>query len=190
MTKSSSDRVHNMIRMQVVTSSEQMMHALAVRAICFMEDTGLSARQTFDGNDFQATHIIAYAGEEPIGTTRVRWFSGFAKIERTAFRKDYRSARILKLCSDFIFGHVAQKGYTRLITHAPPHYARVWERVLGFEPIPGRPSIAAGALEPHVELVKHLTPPADAITPSSDPHILTRVEGAWDTPSPFEPAGS
>ncbi len=189
MAKSPSDRMHNSVHMKIVTTSEQMMHALAVRAICFMEDTGLTAGQTFDGNDFQATHILAYAAEEPIGATRVRWFSGFAKIERTAFRKDYRSARILKLCSDFIFAHVAQKGYTRLITHAPPHYARVWERVLGFEPVPNRPRIAAGPLDPHVELVKHLDPPADAITSQTDPRILTRIEGAWGTPSPLEDAG-
>ena len=178
MAHSPSDRMHNTLHMKVVTTADQMTHAMAVRAICFMEDTGLSAGQTFDGNDFQA--------DEPIGTTRLRWFSGFAKIERTAFRKDYRSARILKLCSDFIFDHVARKGYTRLITHAPPHYARVWERVLGFEPVPGRPSVAVGSLEPHVELVKHLVPPADAITSQTDPRILTRIEGAWGAPSPLE----
>ena len=186
MSRRTSDCMYNTIRMQVVTSSEQLMHALAVRAICFMEDTGLSAGQTFDGNDFQATHILVYAGDEPIGTTRLRWFSGFAKIERTAFRQAYRSARILKLCSDFIFDHVAQKGYNRLVAHAPPHYARVWQRVLGFEPVPGRCAIPVAGLEPHIEIVKHLIPPGDAITANSDPIVLSRIEGAWRTPSSME----
>jgi hypothetical protein len=86
----------NTIRLVVVTNSEQLLHAYAVRSICFMEETGLAARRAFDGNDFQATHIVAYADDEPVGATRIRWFNGFAKIERTAFRKAYRSVRTLK----------------------------------------------------------------------------------------------
>ena len=123
-------RSDNDIRMQVVTSAEQFMHAIAIRAICFMEDTGLTADQAIDGNDYQATHILAYAKQEPIGATRICWFRDFAKIERTAFRPAYRSARVLKLCSHFIFDHVARKGYQLLVTHAEPKYARVWELVL------------------------------------------------------------
>jgi hypothetical protein len=73
-------RTDNAIRLVVVTNSEQLLHAYAVRSICFMEETGLAAKRAFDGNDFQATHIVAYADEEPIGATRIRWFNGFAKI--------------------------------------------------------------------------------------------------------------
>ncbi len=31
--------------------------------------------------------MIVYAGDEPVGTLRIRWFKDFAKIERTAFRE-------------------------------------------------------------------------------------------------------
>ena len=50
----------------------------------------------FDGNDYQATHVIVYSGDEPIGTLRIRWFKDFAKFERTAFRKAYRNIHVLK----------------------------------------------------------------------------------------------
>ena len=68
-----SDTVHksdNTTRVVVVTNNEQLLHAYAVRSICFMEETGLSARRAFDGNDFQATHIVVYAEDEPIGAAR------------------------------------------------------------------------------------------------------------------------
>ncbi len=179
-------RGHNNIHMAVVTTPEQFMHALAVRAICFLEQGNTTYRQAMDGNDYQATHIVAYSGSEPIGATRIRWFRDFAKIERTAFRPDYRSVRILKLCSDFIFSHVARKGYDVLITHAEPNFARVWEMVLGFERIAERPEVKYDDREPLVELVKRLKPIDDAVTAASDPKMLFRIEGHWDTPHAFE----
>src|ERR1700742_3893015 len=120
MNASASLTTNNAVRIGIVMNSEQLLHAQAVRAICFMEETGLPARRAFDGNDFQATHIIMYYGDEPIGSSRIRWFNGFAKIERTGIRKDYRSVRILKQTADFIFDHVARKGYSKLITLAQP----------------------------------------------------------------------
>src|SRR3954467_14802988 len=92
---------HNQIRPEIVTTYEQLLHAYAIRSICFMEEHGVRAQQTFDGNDYQATHVIVHAGDEPIGTLRIRWFKDFAKFERTAFRKAYRNSHTLKLAAEF-----------------------------------------------------------------------------------------
>jgi hypothetical protein len=179
-------RADNDIHVQVVTSAEQFMHAIAIRAICFMEESGLTADQAIDGNDYQATHFVIYAKQEPIGATRIRWFRDFAKIERTGFRSAYRNARVLKRSSDFVFDHVARKGYQLLVTHAEPKYARVWEMILGFERVEGRPPVVTEGHEPYIELVKRLSPPPDAITLQTHPKVLFRIEGQWDKPSAFE----
>jgi hypothetical protein len=173
-------------RVTIVTDSEQLLHAYAVRSICFMEETGLTAHRAFDGNDFQATHVVVYAGDEPVGAARVRWFNGFAKIERTAFRKAWRNPRILKQAAEFIFEHAARKGYSQVITLAKPQYAMVWIRLLGFRQVPGRPPSLSGEGEPFVELIKELAPAEDAISIDTDPSVLFRVEGSWHVPSPFE----
>jgi hypothetical protein len=186
-TAPASVRHDNQIRVEVVTTPEQLMHAYAIRAICFMEEHGVSARQTYDGNDYQATHIIVYSGEEPIGTARIRWFRDFAKMERTSFRKEWRDSRTIKRCAEFIFEHIARKGYDRVITHAKPRYARLWRMLLGFKAAPGKePVLFAGHDEPYLELVKELTPPKDAISPMTDATVLFRVEGFWDARSEFE----
>ncbi|HVZ51549.1 MAG TPA: hypothetical protein VG986_06260 [Pseudolabrys sp.] len=178
---------HNLIRTEVVTTYEQMLHAYAIRAICFMEEHGVPAGQTFDGNDYQATHIIVYAGDEPIGTARIRWFKDFAKYERTSFRSAYRNMSVIKACAQFTFDHVARKGYDKVITHAKPKYARLWRTLLGFRPAEGKePVFFAGHDEPYIELVKDLTPPENAISSNTDATILFRTEGFWDTPSKFE----
>lgn len=175
----------NAIRLVVVATPEQLQHAYAVRSICFMEDTGISVKRAFDGNDFQATHIVAYADDEPIGATRIRWFADFAKIERTAFRKAFRSARTLKQCSSFIFDHVAQKGYSQLLTLARRDFAMVWIRVLGFRQLAHK-GVTIREGEPYLTLLKTLQPPAQAISIDSDPQLLMRIEGAWDRATSFE----
>lgn len=180
---------HNQIRMEVVTTYEQLLHAYALRSICFMEEHDVKAQQAFDGNDYQATHMIVYAGDEPIGTLRIRWFKDFAKLERTAFRKAYRNTHLLKTFLHFVFDHVARKGYDKVITHAQPKYARLWRIILGFRNADNKaPLYFDGHPEPYIELVKELTPPKNAISASTDPAVLFRVEGFWDAPSIYEAA--
>lgn len=182
---------HNQIRPEIVTTYEQLLHAYAIRAICFMEEHSIPAQHEFDGNDYQATHVIAYSDDEPIGTLRIRWFRDFAKFERTAFRPAYRNTRILKIVADFSFDHVARKGYDRVITHAQPKYARLWRMIFGFKNVEGKkPIYFDGHADPYIELVKDLTPPANAISVRTDSAVLFRTEGFWDAPSKYEAASS
>jgi hypothetical protein len=176
---------HNAIRVEIVTTTAQLQHAFAVRAISFMEDTGLPVDHAFDGNDLQATHVVIYMHDEPIGSLRIRWFNDFAKIERTGFRKAYRHPRHLKTTAEYVFKHIARKGYTKVITHASPAYARLWRSLLGFREVAGKdPAIYHD--EPHVELIKELTVPDNAITLATNTAVLFRTEGSWDRAEKYE----
>lgn len=178
---------HNQIRAEVVTTYQQLLHAYAIRSICFMEENGVKAQQSFDGNDYQATHMIVYAGDEPIGALRIRWFKDFAKLERLAFREAYRNTHVLKSFVFFAFDHIARKGYDKAIAHAQPKYARLWMIAFGCRKAEDKaPVYFDGHPEPYIELVKDLTPPENAISASTDAVILFRTEGFWDAPSEYE----
>ena len=161
-------RSDNEIEIQVVTTAEQFMHAIAVRAICFMEETGLSVSQTIDGKRLS-------------GNT-------FRHLCETGAYRRHRNIRILKRTGEVIFHHVAMKGYQLLVTHAEPKYASLWERMLGFERVEGRPTVVTEGHEPYVELVRRIPPVPEAITLQAHPKVLFRVEGQWDDPSAFENA--
>ena len=177
----------NNVRTEVVTTYDQLLHAFAIRAICFMEEHSVKAQQTFDGNDYQATHFIVYAGEEPVGTVRVRWFKDFAKFERASFRPAWRNVHVIRNCANFVFDHVARKGFDKVITHAKPKYARLWRLTLGFKVMDGKePVLFEGHDEPYIELVKHLDIPGNAISEKTEATVLFRTEGFWDAPSEFE----
>jgi hypothetical protein len=179
---------NNSYHVKVVTSPEEMIHVIAIRSICFMEETGLSAKQAHDGNDYQATHVIMYCGDEPIASLRIRWFKDFAKIERTALRKAYRNSNALRALGDFVFAHIARKGYDVAITHANPLLARLWRTLFGFKESANKPRLRfAGHATDYVELVKVLSVPVDAIGIETPASVLMRIEGSWDVPSEFEP---
>jgi len=180
-------RNHNLVRTEVVTTYEQLLHAFAIRAICFMEEHGVTAQQTFDGNDYQATHFVTYEAQEPIGTVRVRWFRDFAKFERASFRPAWRNIHVIRNSANFVFDHVARKGFDKVITHAQPKYARFWRAMLGFKTMDGKPPLQfEGHGEPYIELVKQLSIPSNAISERTESTILFRTEGFWDIPSEFE----
>ena len=178
---------HNSVRFVLVSNAEQLQHAMTIRAICYMEEQGVPAKQAIDANDFYATHMLIYVADEPVGSIRVRWFKDFAKFERMAIRKAYRNPRLIRDFSTFVFGHIARKGYDTAITHAKPEYARLWQKLLRFEVVEGKkPLHFRGHGDAYVELVKRLTVPDNAIGPDSDIATLFRTEGEWDQKSEFE----
>lgn len=179
---------HNSISVKVVTEPTELIHVFAVRSICFMEEKGRTAKQAFDGNDYQSTHIVMYCDNEPIGCSRIRWFSDFARIEKTALRSAYRQTSALSVLGEYVFNHIAMKGYRVVTTAARPALARLWRRTFGFVVNSEKASIPIDGLEDRVvELIKNLDVPANAIKPDTATEVLMRIEGFWDAPTAYEP---
>lgn len=173
-------------RVVVVTDDEQLIDAFSIRAIVYLGEVGLSEGQVFDGNDKNSSQILMYDGDLPIGSGRIRWFADFAKIEKTAFLAEHRNTRNLSVYGRFLFSHVAKKGYTKLLTYAEAKYARLWQKLYGFEFVEGRPPLVVPGHETCFEMIKTLVPPEDAITLGSPPAMLFRIEGDWETPTALE----
>ena len=184
--KNLSESGHNAFRVEVVTTPQQFLHVMGIRAICYTEDTLFPMDHAIDGNDYQSTHVIAYLGDEPIGAGRIRWFKDFAKSERTAFRPRFREMRYVDAYCKFVFSHVAKKGYSRLMVHASSKYARLWRIKYGMKLVDKPAATYFG--EEYVELVKELEVPKDAITYDSSIETLFRIEGNWDGAARYETA--
>lgn len=179
-------RNDNQCRVLVATTADQVTKAFIVRAAAFLSEDNFSISDIFDGNDACSTHLLIMMGEEPIGSSRLRFFNGFAKVERTGFRKTYRNVRYLRFLVEFIFRHCAEKGYPILLTYAEERYARIWMKLFGFEMVEGRPQFIVEGKERIFELVKTLSPHPTPVSRNSDPLVHFRTEGSWDKPSQFE----
>lgn len=172
------------IGITVARTFDDLMRVAAIRNAVYIGEQECPYDEEYDGNDLAATHLLAYIGDEPVGCLRLRFFADFAKFERVAVRKEFRKSRAavqliqagLKLCQ--------KKGYRRVIGYAQTRLANFWTR-FGFRPLEGRTQFVFSDYD-YVEMVTELEPMPDALTLGTDPYVMIRPEGRWDTPGPLE----
>lgn len=168
-----------LIKVDVARSLDEIMAALAVRCVIFMGEQSCPYDEEFDGNDFAgATHLVARVGDEAAGTLRLRWFAGFAKLERVAVRREHRGGQISSALIAASLDLVRRKGYRKLLGHAQAHLISFWER-FGARIRPDRERFVFSDCE-YVEMEWDLEPAAGSLSLDTDPLILIRPEGRWD----------
>ncbi|MCC6982396.1 MAG: GNAT family N-acetyltransferase [Bauldia sp.] len=172
------------IRIKVAHGIEDLSKAFAVRAVVYIGEQDCPYDEEFDGNDFAGGHLLALAGDEPVGCARIRYFGAFAKLERLAVRAQYRRRGIGRQLVEAATEFVRAKGYDTLYAHAQKRLVPFWAGQ-GFRLVDPRKSFAFSDFE-YVEIVKSVTPPADAIGLGADPFLVIRPEGAWDRPGILE----
>lgn len=172
------------IGITVARTFDDIMRVAAIRNAVYVGEQECPYDEEYDGNDFSATHLLAYIGDEPVGCLRLRFFADFVKFERVAIRKEFRNSRAaiklvqagLRLCQ--------KKGYRRVIGHAQARLASFWTR-FGFHPMEGRKPFVFSDYD-YVEMVAELAPDPDALTLEADPYLLIRPEGRWHVPGILE----
>ncbi len=170
------------MRVSVARTLNDLAQVMAVRALVYMGEQVCPFDEEFDGNDFAgATHLILRAGSEPVGVLRMRWFAGFAKLERLAIRKEYRGGSGLMMLARAAFDLAEAKGYRTLMGHAQTRLTPFWKRYFGGWVRPGRPSFSFSDYD-YVEMEFALNPAKDAVSIDADPFVLLRPEGEWDHP--------
>ena len=170
------------MQVSVARTLNDIAQVMAVRTLVYMGEQACPFDEEFDGNDFAgATHLILRAGTEPVGVLRLRWFAGFAKLERLAIRKEYRGGSGLMMLARAAFDLAEAKGYRTLMGHAQIRLTPFWKRYFGGWVRPGRSTFSFSDYD-YVEMEFALHPPDDAISIDADPFVLLRPEGAWDRP--------
>jgi len=168
----------------VARTFEDMMRVASIRSAVYIAEQNCPYQEEFDGNDFSATHLIGYVGNEPAGCLRLRFFSNFAKVERLAVRHEFRTSRLAFKLARAGVELCRSKGYRRLYGHARKDLVNFWRRI-GFKPIPGRPDFAFSDVS-YVEIASDIEPHADALSLADTPYRLIRPEGRWHQPGILE----
>jgi predicted GNAT family N-acyltransferase len=84
------------IRVKRVASAKELAKAFAIRMRVFVKEQGVPREIELDRDDGRAIHFVAFAGRRAIGTARVVWHHGSAKIGRMAVLKSYRGRGVGK----------------------------------------------------------------------------------------------
>ena len=172
------------IEIRLVRSFEDMAKIFSVRSSTYLAEQFCLYDEEFDGNDFCASQFLGSVDGDPAGCARLRYFGGFAKLERLAVRKEYRRTPLAFELVRATLRHSRRKNFTRLYGHSRRDLLPFWGR-FGFRPIEGRPVFKFANLE-YVEIVANLEEDPEAIQFGGDPMVAIRPEGAWDRPGPLD----
>lgn len=116
------------VTIKLAMRMEDSLQAFAVRAACFIGELDVPYSEEFDGHDFGATHVIAYVGDEPVGTLRLRWFQSFAMPERLAVVQRFRGHNIGQLLLERARELAKSRGNNMLYTQSLPADVGYWEK--------------------------------------------------------------
>ena len=112
------------VTIKLASTSDELLQCYALRAAVFMGEQQCPYWEEFDGNDYSASHLMLYVDGEPAASMRVRWFSGFAKLERAIILKRYRSLGLFVPFVEWARDFAARKGYPKAYLHGQK---RLWE---------------------------------------------------------------
>lgn len=176
---------HNrpVVTIKLASTSDELMQCYALRAAVFMGEQQCPYWEEFDGNDYSASHLMLYVDGEAAASMRVRWFAGFAKLERAVILKRYRSLGLFVPFVEWAKRFAAQKGYPKAYLHGQKRLWEIFERQ-GFRRVNELPFHFSdheyGAFAAELE-VAH-----DAPSVLTDPMILNRPEDQLDRPGILE----
>jgi predicted GNAT family N-acyltransferase len=168
----------------IARTLEDVMRVMTIRSAVYVGEQACPYAEEFDGNDFTATHLIGYVGDEPAACMRIRYFADFAKVERLAVRREFRKTRISFQISKAAIELCRAKGYRRIYAHAQKRLLKFFDR-LGFRPLEGGREFIFSDFD-YVEIVLDTTPHPHAISLGIDPYIMIRPEGRWHLPGVLE----
>ncbi|MEM8869750.1 MAG: GNAT family N-acetyltransferase [Pseudomonadota bacterium] len=166
------------LKVTTAKNIEDIMRVTAIRAAVYMAEQDCPYEEEFDGNDFCATHMIGWVNGEPVACLRLRYFGGFAKMERVAVRQSHRKSKIAFKMIRAGIEHCTRKGFTKVIGHARDELIPLY-RLFGFRVEENARSLVFSDYS-YTEMVRETELPENAITLETDPYALIRPEGDWD----------
>ena len=118
-----------------------------IRESVFIAEQGVPPELEWDGEDAEAVHFLAFAGELAVATARLL---SDGHIGRVAVLKDWRNQKIGHALMSTTLAEAERRGLRRQLLSAQVHATRFYER-LGFAVV-GDEYLDAGI--PHVEMVR------------------------------------
>jgi predicted GNAT family N-acyltransferase len=161
----------------VARTMEELSRVFSVRSAVYMAEQRCPYGEEFDGNDFSATHLLGYVGQEPAACLRIRYFADFAKLERLAVRREFRGHKLAQQMIRAGIEMCRMKGYTRIYGQSEKSLVD-WYGQFGFR-VPNEARELAFSEFGFVEILLDVERHPDAVTIESDPYVIIRPEGRW-----------
>jgi predicted GNAT family N-acyltransferase len=127
---------------RVVTDPHDVLKALIVRGIVFVEEQNVPYVGEIDEFEESAVHVLGEIDGEPVAAARLRLLEDAAKLERIAVRPRWRGRGLGKRIVAFLLDEARRRGYRRFTMHAQSHLIDFY-REFGFD-VTGEPFVECG----------------------------------------------
>jgi len=171
------------ITIKLASTSDEMMQCFMLRAAVFMGEQQCPYWEEYDGNDYTASHLILYVDGEPAASIRVRWFAGFAKLERAIILKRYRSYGLFIPFVHWAKEFCRKKGYPKAYLHGQKRLWPIFEKD-GFRKVDDK--VFHFSDHEYGAFACDLDVGENAPTVTTDPMVLNRPEDKLDMPGILE----
>lgn len=118
-----------------ITNAAELQKAFHIRKEVFVKEQGVPLEDEFDEYDElndQSEHMIVYYNKQPVGTGRIRFVHGIAKLERICILQPYRKLGIGKVIINTLEGIAQEKGISRVKLHGQTHAEGFYHK-LGYQ---------------------------------------------------------
>jgi predicted GNAT family N-acyltransferase len=139
------------LNVKQVTTKDQLEDAYSVRRTVFVDEQQVPEEEEIDQFEDDATHIVLYDNEEPVGAARLRVLDGIGKLERICVLSSSRKNGAGKLLVNKLEEIAIEQGVSKLKLNAQTHAIPFYER-LGYETVS---DVFMDAGIPHVTMIKH-----------------------------------
>ena len=141
-----------MIDVRTASDSSEVDEALELRRRVFVDEQQVTLEADRDGLDPEATHLVAVDGGRIVGTCRLVFDDGLARLGRMAVEPDARGRGIGAAILDAAERESREAGVHRIRLHAQTVARSLYERA-GFE-VQGDEFLEEGI--PHLTMEKRL----------------------------------
>jgi len=146
------------VKIVPVTGEGELLQALAIREVVFIEEQHVPEGIERDAEDANAYHVLAIQGGHAIGTGRLVFLSepppgetgAWGRIGRMAVLQASRKGGIGRKLLESLEAEAQRRGVVGILLHAQL-YSLDFYRQHGYEPI-GTPFDEAGM--PHLQMIK------------------------------------
>ncbi len=172
------------LEVKMVRTMEDLAKIFSLRSATYIAEQFCTYEEEFDGNDLCSTQLLGSVDGDPAGCIRLRYFGGFAKLERLCVRREYRSIGLKEKLIHAALDHARAKSFRLVYGHARADLVEMWAR-FGFRPVEGRPAFRFANID-YVEIIRELEPDPKAIRLGVPPMMTVRPEGSWDEAGPLD----
>lgn len=118
----------NNINVEVAKSLDDLMKVMVISGAVFMGEQHHRYNMEFDSDELSRTHLLAFDGDEPIGTMRILKDGENAKFERLAVLSSYRGTDVGERIRLFGNEICKKSGIKRIYGFCKPEYLNHWQK--------------------------------------------------------------